>query len=115
MKTMNNQMIENRIEFNSYDEWNNFTIEQGIDCPLFDLNEVLQNLMKTEEFTSKQKRSFISSELSYDNIKVIHLYKNRIFVCFKDVEYHETEYADNGITTLEIVYYPNNNTWHFAY
>lgn len=112
---MNNQLTENRIEFNSYDEWNNFTIEQGSDCPLFDLNEVLENLMKTEEFTSHQKRNFISSELSYDNIEMIHLYKNRIFVCFKDVEYYEQEYADNGITTLEIVYYPNTDSWHFAY
>lgn len=112
---MNNQMIENRIEFASYKEWNNFTIEQGSDCPLFDLNEVLENLMKTEEFTSKQKRNFISSELSYDDIEVIRLYKNRIFVRFKNVEYYEEEYADNGITTLDIVYYPNTNSWHFAY
>lgn len=112
---MNSQAIENRIEFNSYKEWNNFTIEQGSDCPLNDLNEVLENLMKTEEFTSQQKRNFISSELTYKDIKTIRLYKNRIFVCFKDVEYHEAEYADNGITTLEIVYYPNTNSWHFAY
>lgn len=112
---MNNQMIENKIEFHSYKEWNNFTIEQGSDCPLNDLNKVLENLMKTEEFTSQQKRNFISSSLTHKNIEVIRLYKNRIFVCFKDVEYQEAEYADNGITTLEIVYYPSTNTWHFAY
>ena len=112
---MNSQAIENKIEFNSYKEWNNFTIEQGSDCPLNDLNEVLENLMKTEEFTSQQKRNFISSELTYKDIKTIRLYKNRIFVCFKDVKYCESEYADNDITTLEIVYYPNTNSWHFAY
>lgn len=112
---MNNQLTEGKLEFASYKEWNNFTIEQGLDCPLSDLDEVLENLMKTEVFTREQKRNFISSELTYDNIEVIHLYKNRLFVCFKDVEYYEEEYADNGITTLEIVYYPNTNQWHFAY
>lgn len=113
---MNNQVTtENKLEFNSYEEWNNFTIEQGSDCPLTDIEEVITNLTETEDFTSKQKRKFIASELTHDNIEIIHLYKNRIFVCFKDVEYHESEYADSGVTTLEIVYYPNTNSWHFAY
>lgn len=112
---MNNQLTEGRIEFNSYKEWNNFTIEQGSDCPLNDLKEVIDNLTDTEGFSKPEKRHFISSELTHNDITTIHLYKNRIFVCFKDVEYYEAEYADNGITTLEIVYYPNSNSWHFAY
>lgn len=112
---MNDKQTENWLEFNSYEEWNNFTIEQGSDCPLNDLKEVIDNLTTTEGFSKTEKRNFISSELLYDNIKVIHLYKNRIFVCFKDVEYYDEEYANNGITTLEIVYYPSDNSWHFAY
>ena len=106
---------ENGLEFNSYEEWNNFIIEHGSDCPLNDLEEVIDNLTTTEGFSKTEKRHFISSELTYDNIEVIRLYKNRIFVCFKDVEYHDEEYTNNEITTLEIVYYPSDNSWHFAY
>ena len=112
---MNNQITTERIQFNSYQEWSDFTNKFNLDCPIQDIEEVIENLCETEDFTSQQKRKFISSDLTHDNIQIIRLYNNRIFVSFKKVEYYESEYADNDIDTLDIVYYPEDQSWHFAY
>jgi hypothetical protein len=112
---MNAQITADKLQFNSYEEWKNFTNIFNLNCPLQNIEDVIKNLCETENFTAQQKRNFISSDLKHDDIQIIRLYSNRIFVCFKDVEYYESEYSENGIDTLEIVYYPETLTWYFAY
>ena len=115
---MDNSVItDNRIEFNSYEEFIDFcnNLNSDMDLILEDLDVMLENLMATEDFTRQQKRNFLASDLKQDDIQTIRLYRNRLFVNFKNVDYHESEYAENDITDLNVVYYFETKTWHFAY
>ena len=115
---MNNSVItDNKIKFDSYEEFIDFcnNLNSDMDLILKDLDAMLENLTTTEDFTRQQKRNFLASDLNQDDIKRITLYKNRLFVKFENVDYCEPEYAENDITDLNVVYYFERKTWHFAY
>ena len=115
---MNNSVItDNRIEFDSYKEFTEFCNNLNSDSGsiLEDLDMMLEKLMVTEDFTRQQKRNFLASDLKQDDIQTIRLYRNRLFVKFENVDYREPEYAENDITDLNVVYYFETKTWHFAY
>ena len=116
---MDNSTItdNNRIEFNSYEEFIDFcnNLNSDMDLIFEDLDVMLENLMATEDFTRQQKRNFLASDLKQDDMQTIRLYRNRLFVNFKNVDYREPEYAENDITDLNVVYYFETKTWHFAY
>ena len=115
---MNNSAItDNRIEFDSYEEFIDFcnNLNSDMDLIFEDLDTMLENLMVTEDFTRQQKRNFLASDLKQDDIQTIRLYKNRLFVKFENVDYSEPEYTENDITNLNVVYYFETKTWHFAY
>ena len=110
-----NVLTEPRIQFDSYQEWCDFSEAFSDKQILSDIDEIIDMVTQTEDFTAQQKRNFLASTPTHANIDKIRLYRNRLFVSFRDVEYCESEYIENDITDLNLVYYFNEKTWHFAY
>jgi hypothetical protein len=115
MNTTLDKILKEKIEFNNLEAWNDFATGLNINLEIDDnyIEKIIVEACEREDFTRSQIRNFLASDLTTDNIEKISVYKDRLSIHFKDVEFVESEYAENNIDYLKLVYYFNNKQWFF--
>jgi hypothetical protein len=115
-KTMTlDKILKEKIGFDNLEAWNNFATGLNINFEIDDdyIKQIIVEACEREDFTRSQIRNFLASDLTTDNIEKISVYKDRLSIHFKDVEFVEPEYADNDIDYLKLVYYFDKKQWFF--
>jgi hypothetical protein len=109
------KILKEKIEFDSYQAWNDFATGLNMNFEIDGdyIEKIIVEACVREDFTRSQIRNFLASDLTTDNIEKISVYKDRLSIHFKDVEFVESEYAENNIDYLKLVYYFNNKQWFF--
>ena len=109
------KILKEKIEFNNLEAWNDFATGLNINFEIDDnyIKKIIVEACEHEDFTRSQIRNFLASDLTTDNIEKISVYKDRLSIHFKDVEFMEPEYAENNIDYLKLIYYFNKKQWFF--
>ena len=102
------------LKFDSYSKYSDFIGSQDSDLNFSrdDFNGFLKEALIDAGNTSREARNFLRHWLDVSYIKEVRYYENdRITFEVRDVDFTESEYAENDITGFVLLYYIQDKSW----
>jgi hypothetical protein len=108
---------ETMLKFDSYSEYSDFMSSHNSELEFSkdDFDGFLKEALIDAGNTPREARNFLRHWFDVSYIKEIRYYDNdRIAFEARDVEFIESEYAENDITGFVLLYYVEDNSWRMG-